>query len=65
MSSSLGSNITAYLYKLAEPINFFTLALVIVGMLQWRTLDKTDQTLRLQQRAWIEFVGASLVAQPK
>jgi hypothetical protein len=30
-----------------------TAASVGVGRLQWSTLEKTDQTLRLQQRAWI------------
>ena len=33
----------------------FTLGLVIVGFLQWRTLDKTDATLKATQRPWIEF----------
>src|SRR5262245_48154087 len=32
---------------------FFTGLLVVVAGLQWQTLEKTDQTMRLQQRAWI------------
>jgi hypothetical protein len=31
----------------------FTGLLVFVALLQWRTLEKTDQTMKLQQRAWI------------
>jgi hypothetical protein len=31
----------------------FTGILAIVAYLQWLTLEKTDQTLKLQQRAWI------------
>jgi hypothetical protein len=33
----------------------FTLGLVVVGVLQWRTLDKSDATLKAAQRPWIEF----------
>ena len=44
-----------------DPITLFTLLLVIVGALQWRTLQKTDETLRLQQRAWLTPVAANLV----
>ena len=43
-----------------DPITYFTLLLVVVGFLQWRTLAKTDETLRLQQRAWLTPVGADL-----
>jgi hypothetical protein len=31
----------------------FTAILAVVGVLQWQTLEKTDQTLKLQSRAWI------------
>jgi hypothetical protein len=41
-------------------LTLFTLALVVVGILQWRTLDKTDETLKLQQRAWIGPANARL-----
>jgi hypothetical protein len=34
---------------------WFTLALVIVGVLQWRILVKTDETYQAQQRPWIQF----------
>ena len=33
----------------------FTFGIVIVGYLQWRTLAKTDATLKAAQRPWIEF----------
>src|SRR5438874_13232433 len=33
----------------------FTLGLVAVSALQWSTLEKTDETLKAAQRAWIEF----------
>ncbi len=36
-----------------EPIVQFTAVLALIGVLQWQTLEKTDQTLRLQSRAWI------------
>lgn len=49
--------------KALDPVTWFTLLLVGVGFLQWRTLEKTDETLRVQQRAWINIVG-SLLAQP-
>jgi len=39
---------------LKEPV-WFTLALVIVGILQWLTLEKTDETFKAQQRPWIQF----------
>jgi hypothetical protein len=51
-----------------DPITLFTLFLVIVGGLQWCTLEQTDETLRvalkqtdetlrLQQRAWLTPIG--------
>jgi hypothetical protein len=52
-------------HSFSDPITWFTLLLVIVGVLQWRTLDKTDQTLRLQQRAWLEFITMQLAAIPE
>lgn len=48
-----------------EAITLFTFSLVIVGVLQWNTLEKTDETLRLEQRAWLEFVGAEFAVQPQ
>lgn len=43
-----------------EPISRFTgwlaaytAVLMVVGLLQWCTLEKTNQTMRLQERAWI------------
>ena len=33
----------------------FTLSLVVVGALQWRTLSRTDETLRAAQRPWVNF----------
>jgi len=41
-------------------IALLTLALVVVGILQRYTLDKTDETLKLQQRAWIGPANARL-----
>jgi hypothetical protein len=35
----------------------FTALLVFVAYLQWRTSERTDQTLRLQQRAWLAMRG--------
>ena len=46
--------------KLKDPLTLFTailafstVVLAYVAYLQWGTLEKTDQTLRLQSRAWI------------
>lgn len=46
--------------KVREPLNLFTgvlalatVALVIVSFLQWRTLDKTDETWRAGERAYV------------
>jgi hypothetical protein len=44
---------------------WFTFFLVIVGALQWRTLEKTDATLKLQQRAWLLPTGARIASAPK
>jgi hypothetical protein len=48
--------------RLAEPIVIFTGMLVVatlflvgIGWLQWRTLGKTDQTLKAAQRPWISI----------
>ena len=45
-----------------DTVGFFTMILAGVALLQWRTLEKTDQTLRdqvetsaSQQRAWIKL----------
>jgi hypothetical protein len=46
--------------RFREPLNMFTgvlalatLALVYVSVLQWRTLDKTDETMRAGERAFV------------
>jgi cytochrome bd-type quinol oxidase subunit 2 len=46
--------------KVREPLNAFTcllaiatIGLVIVSFLQWRTLDKTDETFRAGERAFV------------
>jgi hypothetical protein len=46
--------------KAKEPLTLFTallvlstIALVVVAVLQWLTLDKTDDTLKAQQRPWL------------
>jgi hypothetical protein len=48
-----------------DPITLFTLFLVVVGALQWFTLEKTDETLKLQQRAWLTPLTASLFKNPE
>jgi hypothetical protein len=47
---------------LKEPMVLFTgvlavgtIALALVAILQWRTLDKTDETLRAAQRPWMKY----------
>jgi hypothetical protein len=42
-------------HKAVEPLSIFAFLLVVVGYLQWATLDKSDQTLKAAQRPWIEF----------
>jgi hypothetical protein len=39
--------------KLLEPLTIFTAALVGVSVLQWRTLDRTDDTFRAGERAFV------------
>ena len=34
-------------------IGFFTVVLAVVAILQWETLEKTDKTLKAQQRPWV------------
>lgn len=46
--------------KLTDPVAWFTLLLAGVGFLQWRTLENTDHTMQLQQRAWINILGIQL-----
>jgi hypothetical protein len=48
-----------------DPITLFTLLLVVVGGLQYCTLEKTDDTLKLQQRAWLAPIGANLTKNPE
>jgi hypothetical protein len=47
-----------------DPITLFTLLLVIVGGLQYCTLEKTDETLKVQQRAWLASAGTNLFSSP-
>jgi hypothetical protein len=60
-AKKLGKWWDRFSFDVANPINVFTLLLVIAGGLQWWTLSNTDETLRLQQRAWVEFVGADII----
>jgi hypothetical protein len=48
-----------------DPITLFTLFLVVVGLLQYCTLEKTDDTLKIQQRAWLTPIAATLVKTPE
>ena len=41
-----------------------TIALTVVAVLQWRTLEKTDLTLRSQQRAFVFLYGIQIVKNP-
>jgi hypothetical protein len=48
--------------KAKEPLTLFTallvlstIALVVVAVLQWSTLEKTDDTLKAQQRPWLSI----------
>jgi hypothetical protein len=57
-----------WVVKAKEPLTLFTLllvvstiALVVVAVLQWRTLDKTDDTLKAQQRPWLSVGYPSAV----
>jgi hypothetical protein len=36
-----------------DAVALATVVLAAIAYLQWLTLEKTDQTMRLQQRAWI------------
>ena len=47
-------------FKAIDAITFFTGVLAVLAYLQWRTLEKTDHTLRLQQRAWVAPIHAEL-----
>jgi hypothetical protein len=53
-----------WLGRCREPISLFTLFLVIVGALQWCTLQNTDETLRIAQRAWLTTIGVRLITPP-
>jgi hypothetical protein len=37
-----------------------TAVLTVVAILQWHTLEKTDATMKLQQRAWVAPIHAEL-----
>jgi hypothetical protein len=57
--------------KLKEPLTVFTailalgtVALAIIAVLQWRTLEKTDQTSRLRDRAFVYFNNPPLTPYP-
>lgn len=43
-------------------VGYFTAILVFVAILQWNTLEKTDETLKSQQRAWIEPRAPSITS---
>jgi hypothetical protein len=43
---------------------FATIALTVVAVLQWRTFEKTDLTLRSQQRAFVFLDGIQMVKHP-
>lgn len=49
-----------HLLKAIDSIAVLTAVLAVLAFLQWRTLEKTDHTLRLQQRAWLAPVRAEL-----
>ncbi len=39
----------------------FTFCLVVVGFLQWRTLDETEQIFKIEQRPWISVENIDVV----
>jgi hypothetical protein len=50
--------------KLKDPLTIFTFLLVLVAALQWRTLEKTDATLRAGQRAFVFLDGIQMTQHP-
>jgi hypothetical protein len=48
------------LLRAVNAIAVLTAVLAVLAYLQWRTLEKTDHTLRLQQRAWVAPIHAEL-----
>lgn len=53
-------NWAAHLLRAVNAIAVLTATLAILAFLQWQTLEKTDHTLRLQQRAWVAPIHAEL-----
>jgi len=49
-----------HLLRAVNTIAILTAVLAILAFLQWQTLEKTDHTLRLQQRAWVAPIHAEL-----
>lgn len=60
-------NIVAPL-SVMDSVGYFTAVLAIVAGLQWLTLEKTDQTLKAEQRPWVSLksmdVASDLIWRP-
>ncbi len=41
-----------------------TLGIATIGFLQWKTLEKTDQTSRLRDRAFVHFLNPKIIDYP-
>jgi hypothetical protein len=41
----------SWLHRLLDPLSLFSVALAILAFLQWRVLEKTDETMKAQLRA--------------
>jgi hypothetical protein len=39
-----------------------TIAIAAIAFLQWETFEKTDKTLKAQQRAWLEPQGVTIIS---
>src|SRR5262245_36873579 len=57
--------VVSWVRRARQPIELFTLVLGVVALLQWCTFLKTDETLRLAQRAWLVPVDARLTSPVK
>jgi hypothetical protein len=49
-----------HLLRAVDTIAVLTAVLAVVAFLQWQTMERTDHTLRLQQRAWLAPTHAEL-----